>query len=380
MFEQISADQLAEKIDANDEFVLIDTRPNDSYESWHISGAENLPFGPVERLSDDQAAQIDAMVDSVPIVTICGKGVTSTNLAAELDASGYDDVTVVKGGMRDWNERYEQTAITTSDVLVLTQFQRRAKGCLSYLVGSRSAGEAVVVDPTRHIEQYIVAAAEAGVAITHVLDTHIHADHISGGRRLATLLDVPYHLGASAHDRDPGFDYSELEDGDTIQIGNRELTALYAPGHTSEMMNYRIDGAILTGDAMFVDSVGRTELEFGEEEAESGARMEYETLHETLLEQPDDLTVLPGHVSITSDGEYKNGSPGEPVSSSLGAIQQRLDLVALDEDEFVDYMVSNVPDKPANYETIIELNLGKRSVANVTDITSLETGANNCAA
>lgn len=379
MFKQISADQLAEKIDSDEEFVLIDTRPDDSYESWHISGAENLPFGLVERLSDDQDAQIDAMVDSESIVTICGKGVTSTNLAAELDANGYDDVTVVKGGMRDWNERYEQTAITTRDDLVLTQFQRRAKGCLSYLVGSQRAGEAVVVDPTRQIEQYIVAAAEAGVTITHVLDTHIHADHISGGRRLASHLDIPYHLGAPAHDRDPSFDYHPLEDGDTIQIGDREITALYAPGHTSEMMNYRIDRAILTGDALFVDSVGRIELEFGEEEAENGARMEYETLHETLLEQPDDLTVLPGHVSITADGEYENGSPGDPVSASLGTIQQRLDLVDLDEDEFVDYMVSNVPEKPDNYETIIELNLGKRSMDDVEDITSLETGANNCA-
>lgn len=381
MFEQITADQLAEKIDSGDGFVLIDTRPDDSYESWHISGAENLPFGPVERLSDEQEATIDAMVDSQSIVTICGKGVTSTNLAAELDASGYDDVTVVKGGMRDWNARYEQTSITTSDDLILTQFQRRAKGCLSHLVGSRSAGEAIVIDPTRHIEQYIVAAAEADVTITHVLDTHIHADHVSGGRRLAASLDVPYHLGASAHDRDLAFDFHPLEDGDTLQIGGVEITALYAPGHTSEMMNYRIDAeAILTGDALFVDSVGRTELEFGEIGAENGAQMEYETLHETLLEQPDDLTVLPGHVTITSDGEYENGSPGEPVSTSLGDVQQRLDLVDLDEDEFVDYMVSNVPDKPDNYETIIELNLGKQSMDNVEDITSLETGANNCAA
>lgn len=379
MLEQITVDQLAEKLDSeSEEFALIDTRPEDSYKAWRIPGAANVPFGPVETLSDEQQTRIDTIRDSRPIVTICGMGVTSATLAAELDANGYDDVTVVKGGMRDWNARYEEAVIDVpNDDCLLIQFQRRAKGCLSYLIGSQRTGEAVVVDPTRHTDQYIVAAAEAGLTITRVLDTHIHADHISGGKRLADRLDVPYHLGAPADRME--HEFQPLADGETLHLGDIEITALYAPGHTSEMMVYRIDGTLLTGDALFVDSVGRTELEFGDEGAERGARLEYETLHETLFDQPDDLIVLPGHVTVTDEGTFENGSPGEPVRKTLADIREQVDVLSLDEDAFVDQLISD-REKPANYETIIELNRGVRSPEDEDDITGLETGANNCAA
>lgn len=380
MFETITARKLADEIDGG-ERTIIDTRPEDSYESWHVPGAENVPFGPTETLDDEQNARIDDLADGTAITTICGKGATSTTLAAELDANGYDDVEVVKGGMRDWNSLYEQARIDTSTEVEIMQFQRRGKGCLSYLVGSPDAGEAVIVDPTRHVEQYMVAAAEHGVEITHVLDTHVHADHISGGRKLADRLDVPYHLGARAEERDLDVEYTPLEDGDTISVGDMEITVLNAPGHTSEMVNYRVDEeAILTGDALFVDSVGRTELEFGEEEAEEGAEMEYETLHDTLMEQPDDLTVLPGHVTITNDGHYENGEPGHPVALSFKEVRRRLDLIGLDRDEFVEQMVENVPEKPSNYETIIGINTGHEEYPEDGAATELETGANNCAA
>ncbi|WP_433625417.1 MBL fold metallo-hydrolase [Halomicrococcus sp. NG-SE-24] len=381
MFETITARELANEIDEGRADAIVDTRPEDSYESWHVPGAENVPFGPAETLSDEQEAEIDEIADDGSVVTICGKGATSTSLAAELDANGYDDVSVVKGGMRDWNSLYEQARIDTGDDVGIMQFQRRGKGCLGYLVGSPDAGEAVVVDPTRHVEQYIVAAAEHDVEITHVLDTHVHADHISGGRKLADRLDVPYHLSARAEDRDVEYEFEPVEDGDVVRLGDVEITALAAPGHTSEMMNYRVDDeAILTGDALFVDSVGRTELEFGEAEAERGAEMEYETLHDTITELPDELTVLPGHVTVTNDGRFENGSPGQPVSAPLDEVERRLDLLGLDRDEFVKRMVENVPEKPSNYETVIAINTGEESVDSRQEATKLETGANNCAA
>jgi glyoxylase-like metal-dependent hydrolase (beta-lactamase superfamily II)/rhodanese-related sulfurtransferase len=383
MFEKITARELAELQDSDaDDYTVVDTRPADSYDSWHVPGAQNFPFGPAETLDDDQEAELETMVGDDEIITICGKAATSTTLAAELDANGHDDVTVVKGGMRDWNSLYEQaTSETDDEEIEIIQFQRRAKGCLSYLVVSHSAGEAVVVDPTRHTDQYIVAAAEAGVEITHVLDTHVHADHISGGRTLADQLGVPYHLGAHATERGLEYEFEPLEDGDVMELGDVEITAVHAPGHTSEMMNYRVgDEAVLTGDALFVDSVGRTELEFGEAEASKGAKMEYETLHEKLVALPDDVTVLPGHVTVNSDGTYENASPGEPVAASIGEVRDRIDLLELDKDEFVERMVENVPEKPDNYETIIDINRGRDEIDSDREGTTLETGANNCAA
>lgn len=383
MFEKITARELADKQDSGAEsYVLIDTRPEDSYGSWRVTGAAHLQFGPAEVLSDDQKERVEQLANGDEILTICGKGATSTRLASELDGNGFEDVSVVTGGMREWNELYETVPVeTATDDPLITQFQRRAKGCLSYLVGSKSAGEAVVVDPTRHTDQYITTAAEHGMKITHVLDTHVHADHISGGRDLATRLNVPYHLGEQATERDLDCTFEALADGDTLSVGDIDIETLAAPGHTTEMVAYRVgDDAVLTGDSLFLDSVGRTELEFGEEGAKKGARMQYETLHDTLLELPEELTVLPGHVTVENDGTYANASPGELVGATLEKVHSRLDLADLDEESFVERMVENVPAKPDNYETVIGINRGLERVESDRDATMLETGANNCAA
>ncbi|WP_435077760.1 MBL fold metallo-hydrolase [Halococcus sp. AFM35] len=383
MFGTTTARDLATRLDANaDDYVLIDTRPAESYDSWRVRGAENVPFGPTETLSDDQRERVSELSNGDEILTICGKGATSARFASELDASGFENVAVVTGGMREWNELYETAVVETgTEDLLITQFQRRAKGCLSYLVGSKRAGEAVIVDPTRHTDQYITAAAEHGMEITDVLDTHVHADHISGGRDLAARLDVPYRLGERATERDLDYGFEPLADGETLSVGTIDLETLAAPGHTTEMVAYRVgDEAVLTGDSLFLDSVGRTELEFGEEGAETGARMQYETLHDTLLELPEELTVLPGHVTVENDGSYANAAPGDLVAASLDDVQSRLDLAALDEESFVERMVENVPKKPDNYETVIAINRGVETVGSATEATTLETGANNCAA
>src|SRR5699024_10035445 len=122
---------------------------------------------------------------------------------------------------------------------------------------------------------------------------------------------------------------------------------------------------------------GRTELEFGEEGAENGARMQYETLHGTLLELPEKLTVLPGHVTVENDGTYANASPGELVGAPLEEVHSRLDLADLDEEAFVERMVENVPAKPDNYESVIGINRGVERAESGRDATMLETGANN---
>lgn len=381
MFDQITARELADELDAGEEPTIIDTRPEDTFESWHVPGAENVPFGPVETLDEKQEETVEELADGDRIVAICGKGATSTTFAAELDANGYDDVEVVKGGMREWNGLYEQARIDIDGAAEIIQFQRRGKGCLSYLIWDPDTGEGVVVDPTRHTAQYIVAAMEHDVDVVHVLDTHVHADHISGGRELADRLDIPYHLGARTEERDPAIEFQPVEEGDVLTVGDVDLAVHAAPGHTFEMVNYQVgEAVVLTGDALFVDSVGRTELEFGEKGAAKGAELEYETLHDTLTELPDDVTVLPGHVTVTSDGHFDNGSPSDPVAADLGTVVDQLNLLELDREAFIEELVEDVPEKPDNYETIIEINIGHEQPETRTEATTLETGANNCSA
>ena len=382
MVKNITAEQLADKIDADEQFTLIDTRPEDSFEAWHVRDAENVPYDPDQGLNEDQLNEVNALVDGRPVVAICGKGLTSTPFAFDLDEHGYDDVSVVTGGMEEWSKLYEVVPIeTTSDDLVVRQVQRRAKGCLGYVVGSKSADEAVVIDATRQTDQFKVAAQDAGLSIARVLDTHIHADHISGSPTLADELGVPYHLGEHARDRDVEYDYDQLADGDVITVGDIEIEALHTPGHTSEMLSYLVDGELLlTGDTLFVDSVGRTELQFGESDASRGAELLYESLHETILDLPDDTTILPGHLTVTSDGRYENGRPGEALSARLGDLRTDLGLLGLDREAFVDRLTDDTPEKPPNYETVIAINSGKESIDDEGEATELELGPNNCAA
>ncbi len=379
--DQIEPEQLADKIDGDESFTLIDTRPEDSYEAWRAPGAENVPFGPGDELDNEKLDRIDELTDGAPVVAICGKGLTSTPFSFELEQHGYD-VSVVKGGMEDWSSVYEVVPIETgNDDFVIRQLQRRAKGCLGYVIGSKRTGEGVVVDATRQTDQFKIAAEEAGITIKRVLDTHVHADHISGGPTLANTLDVPYHLGEKASERGVEYEYEPLADGETITVGDIEIEALHTPGHTTEMVNYLVDGEeLLTGDTLFVESVGRTELQFGDEEAASGAELLYESLHNTILELPDETRILPGHVSVSEGGRYEVGSPGDPIEARLGTLRDELALLGLNEDEFVSRLVENAPEKPPNYERVIKVNTGSDPLEDESEATELELGPNNCAA
>ncbi|MFW5974065.1 MAG: MBL fold metallo-hydrolase, partial [Natrialbaceae archaeon] len=316
------------------------------------------------------------------VVTVCGKGLTSTPFAIELDEHGYEDVSAVSGGMEEWSKVYEVAHIeTSSDDLVVRQIQRRAKGCLGYVIGSREAQEAVAVDATRQTDQFKVAAQDAGLSIARVLDTHIHADHISGSPALAADIGVPYHLGEMASERGVEYEYEPVSDGETIEVGDIEIEACHTPGHTSEMMNYLVDGELLlTGDTLFVDSVGRTELQFGDDDAARGAQLLYDSLYETILDLPDDTRILPGHLTVTSDGRYENGTPGEPLAARLGDLRGELDFLGLDREAFVERLTDEAPEKPPNYETVIAINTGRETVDDEGEATELELGPNNCAA
>ena len=380
MVDKTTADELATMLDRDAPFTLLDTRPEESYEAWHVPGAENVPHDPREGLDREEVNRVNALAGSDPVLAVCGKGISSTPFAYELEERGYEDVSVVEGGMEDWSEVYEVVPIETrNEDLEILQLQRRAKGCLGYVVGSNRTGEAAVVDVTRQTDEFAVAAQEAGLAVTRVLDTHVHADHVSGGPALASTVGVPYHLGERARERGVEYEYDPLSDGETIEVGDVEIRALETPGHTTEMVSYLVDGEyLLTGDTLFVDSVGRTELQFGEADAEQGAELLYESL-QAILDLPDDTTVLPGHVSVSADGRYENGEPGEPVRARLGDLREALDLLGLDREAFVERVTTDTPEKPSGYERVIDVNRGKETV-DEDEAKGLETGPNNCAA
>lgn len=386
MISKLSTRELADRIDAGESFTLIDTRPEDSYDAWHIHEARNVPFGPNDSMSDDTFERVTDLVETDRVFAICGKGISSTSFALELDerTNGHDfEIGVVQGGMEDWSKVYDVVSIEPeNEDLEILQIQRRAKGCLGYIVGSNSTGEAVAVDVTRQTDVAKIAAQEAGLVITRVVDTHIHADHVSGGRTLAEELDVPYHLSGHLDDRDVNIDYEfePLEDGDILTVGDIEIEVRHTPGHTSEMINLLVESVVLTSDTLFVDGVGRTELQFGDEGAARGAELLYDSVNEVLGDLDDGCIVLPGHVTVTADGEFNVGSPGEAISARLGDLRDELDAFTLEKEEFVERITENDSEKPSNYETIISINVGEESVGRDEEATELELGPNNCAA
>ncbi|ELZ01679.1 rhodanese [Natrialba chahannaoensis JCM 10990] len=401
MVTTLSADRLAELQDAGESFALVDTRPEDSYKAWRVPDAINFPFGPDEQL--DENGQLESFKETVgdtnQVITICAKGISSGNLAIQLESATDEyEVQTVNGGMEGWSGVYDHVDLSDempTDGLTVVQVQRRAKGCLGYLVGCGETGEAVVVDPTADIDEFEIAAGNAGLSIVGVVDTHVHADHVSGGRDLANSLNVPYYLGARAKERGVEVEFTALQRNEVLDVGSLEVKALATPGHTSEMITLLVDAtALLTADTLHVDSTGRTELEFSKDSeaqrasedsngetvrrGEDGARMLYETLHRTILAEPEHLAVLPGHVTVTEEGKFEHGFPGEPIMTTVRAARTGINLFELDEEAFVERM-ADAGEKPANYEEIIDRNRGELDLPPEERV-ELEMGPNNCSA
>ncbi|MCU4926600.1 rhodanese-like domain-containing protein [Halobacteria archaeon AArc-dxtr1] len=381
MVTTLSADRLAAlQDDPEVTYALVDTRPEESYESWHVDDALHFPFGPEEEL-DGRLEELESVVgDAERVITICAKGISSANLATQLEsATDAYEVEAVEGGMQGWSGVYDHVEIDAGEDVSVVQVQRRAKGCLGYVVGCPETGEAVVVDPTADTDEFVIAAEESGLEIVGVIDTHVHADHVSGGRKLADAHDVPYYLSARVDERDVAVEYDPLERNEVLEVGNVAMKAVYTPGHTSEMLSILVDdAALLTADTLHVDSTGRTELEFSEDEGEEGARMLYESLHRTVLAEPEDIVVLPGHVTVTADGKFGHGAPGEAIQTTIGEARTGIDVLAMDEEAFVDRL-ADAGEKPANYEEIIDRNRGALEVPPEERI-ELEMGPNNCSA
>src|SRR5216110_157646 len=240
--------------------------------------------------------------------------------------------------------------------MIFQQIVNEESGCLSYLIGCGQAGRAVVVDPGRdRVHEYLRLARRRGLTITHVIETHTHADHISGNRDLATATGAPIFAHAAAG---LAFDHERLRDGDAIGVGNIRLTVAHTPGHTPDSICLLVTdlerGAepwfVLTGDALFVGSVGRPDLG-GAQAAEDI----YESLTRVLLALDDSVEVYPGHGAGSMCGRAMSAKTG----STIG-FERRFNeaLRFRDKVRFVDFLMQGVPPKPPSFDTIVAKNRG----------------------
>ncbi|QHS16793.1 MBL fold metallo-hydrolase [Halopenitus persicus] len=376
--ETIEPNALKDRIDAGEDVTLLDARMSSEYEEWHIDGGSvdsiNVPYFHFleDEIDPDALGQVP---DDREVTVICAKGGASEFVAGTLADRGYD-VRHVAGGMNAWARIYETVEVEGYDGAgTLLQYQRPSSGCLGYLL--YDGGEAAVIDPLRAFtDRYLADANDLGVELTYALDTHIHADHVSGVRDL-DAADVEGVIPEAAVDR--GVTYAEelttAADGDVFAVGDAEIEAVHTPGHTTGMTSYLVDGSLLaTGDGLFIESVARPDLEEGDDGAPDAARLLHESLHERVLTLPDDTLIGGAHFSDAAepaaDGTY---------TAPIGELKRRMDALSMDEDAFVELVLSDMPPRPANYEDIIAANLGREDVDDEEAFT-LELGPNNCAA
>ncbi|WOV84850.1 MBL fold metallo-hydrolase [Sporosarcina jeotgali] len=349
---------------------ILDVRNEDAFADWKIEGESfdylNVPY--FELLDG-----VDMIKEKLPtdreLLVVCAKEGSSQMVAEMLSEEGMD-AAYLEGGMKSWSEYLEPIKIADlKSGGELYQFVRLGKGCLSYMVIDDN--EAAVIDATRMTDVFLAFANEKGAAIQHVFDTHLHADHISGGRTIAEATNAAYYL-PSEDAEEVVFDYTPLTDGLKVNVGKTLIEAAFSPGHTSGSTSFIIDDAyLLTGDILFIDSIGRPDLAGKAEDWVGDLRT---TLYSRYEELSGKLVVLPAHFmemnEVNSDGS---------VAKKLGALfAENHGLQVDDEQKFRSLVTENLPPQPNAYQEIRQTNMGALTPDSETQ-REMEIGPNRCA-
>lgn len=242
--------------------------------------------------------------------------------------------------------------------MIFRPFYRFETGCAAYVFGCGGQGICCVVDPHEaDTDAYLQFATDKGMRIAYVFETHVHADHRSGGRALATATGAKYALHRAA---DVAFRFEPLEDGQVIELGNTIVRVLHTPGHSAESISLVVSDLrrgpdpwfVCTGDTLFVGAVGRPDLPGHERENAAELRR---SLHDKLLSLPDELEVYPAHFAGSACGAGISGKP----ASTLAFEKRWNGLLALDEATFVDQVGASVPAKPTGMAKTLRFNQGR---------------------
>jgi glyoxylase-like metal-dependent hydrolase (beta-lactamase superfamily II) len=366
MTTQIETDTLREWLDARQPVTVLDIRTDDDRMQWAIPGS--LHVNAYDALRNGQPGALADLVIPAdrPVVPVCNAGKVS-QIAADVLANRGFDARSLAGGMKAWSLAWNAADVPLADSAVsVIQVRRTGKGCLSYMVASD--GEAAVLDPSVTPDVYLDIAQRQGWSIRYVLETHIHADHLSRARGLARQTGAVLLLPLQDRAR---FAFTPIRDGERIRVGNATLRALHTPGHTHESTSYVLnEAAVFTGDTLFTNGVGRPDLHADPEAARARAVSLFVSLN-VLRQLSAAIMVLPAHASepIAFDGH--------PVAARLCDVDAWLGAWLSSESAFVDRVTSHLPPTPPNFVRIVDLN--EAGDLPTGDPTDLEAGANRCA-
>ncbi|MDZ5471272.1 MBL fold metallo-hydrolase [Bacillus sp. 31A1R] len=363
---------VTKKVINKEPLFILDVRNETDFNDWKIEG-ENFTYLNIPYF--DLLDGVEGIMNQIPtdreVLVVCAKEGSSIMVAEMLSEEGLN-VSYLAGGMKAWSEHLEPVKVgDLKDGGEIYQFVRIGKGCLSYMVVSN--GEAAIIDSTRMTKVYLDFASKIGAKITHVFDTHLHADHISGGRMIAETTGATYWLPPKDAE-EVTFAYEPLEGGNVVAIGNTsiDIHAIYSPGHTIGSTSFVVDDKyLLSGDILFIDSIGRPDLAGMAEDWVADLRESLYTRYKNLSE---DLVVLPAHFMII-DELNEDGSVAEKLGT-LFAKNHGLNIE--DENEFRKLVTENLPPQPNAYQEIRQTNMGKIT-PDEEQQREMEIGPNRCA-
>ncbi len=362
----MDVESLREMLERGEPVTVLDVRPEDQRAEWRIPGSVHCDAYEALRVKDPSAMEGVNLPGRLLVVTVCGAGKTSAIAAEQLRDRGLQAVSL-EGGMKAWSLAWNTAEVPVEGSRArVVQVRRTGKGCLSYIVESES--EAVVIDAALEPEVYLEIVDDRAWKIMGVLETHIHADHLSRSRRLAQQSEAPLYL--PEQDR-VSFAFSPVRNEDVLEVGAAKLKALSTPGHTPESTSYLLDDrALFTGDTLFVDGVGRPDLEASPKEKRRRAQALYNSLRH-LLDLPPETPILPGHTSEPVPFDE------EPISGTIAQVREGVNALDACEDDFVERILEHLPPAPSNHNRIVKLN--EAGGLPEEELTELEAGANRCA-
>jgi len=363
----ITVSELRDMLDRGEPLTVVDIRRAEQYAEWTIPGSRHVDVYDALQVGDTAAIDRVELPADTPVVAVCNVGRTSLLAVDRLRRRGLD-ARSLEGGMQAWSLAWNAATVPTpgGNATVL-QVRRTGKGCLSYVAGAN--GAAAVIDPSVDPDVYVRLAEDHGWRIKVILDTHVHADHLSRSRLLAELTGASYYLPDQQRVK---FSFNALRDGDEIEVGGSVIRVLNTPGHTFESVCYLLDGTVLfTGDTLFVNSVGRPDLKASDRaEATKRAHALWGSLAKVTA-LPPETVVLPCHTSspVAFDGQA--------VSARLSEAGKAVAVLGATAEAFVTAILGRIPANPPNHQYIVEFN--EAGEFPPWDPTMLEAGANRCA-
>lgn len=374
---EISAVDLVKAAESGEQLQLLDIRAPHRLEAGYID------ILPADRFFNVAGSRLAAMTDvsetgldrTVPVAVVCAQGISSRGAAAYLNDLGYQ-ASSLAGGMAAWMSTLVPRDLPApSSVDALVQFDRMGKGSLAYLVAKD--GKGLVIDPPRNLQPILDRAGALGVEIVAVADTHVHADYISGAPALSARAGIPYYLHPADHvfpyDGTPGqLDITPSEDGTEIEVGGATVLVRHTPGHTEGSVTYLIgDEAALTGDFLFVRSIGRPDLGGM---AEQWVTQLWGSLVRARDEWPATTMIFPAHYA-SADERAPQRWVGAPLSEILATNEP---VGITDEGEFTTWILERRSSFPEAYKRMKAINVGLVEVG-PGEADELEVGKNECA-